>query len=68
LLIKVVPDAAELDPAAGAELLLVPAAGVLAALELPAELPQAATVSATAANPAAAHMFRITKSPLQWCI
>jgi hypothetical protein len=50
-----------LPPAAAGALLLLPAAGVLAAvpeLLLP-ELPQADTVRASAAKPATPHIFRI---------
>jgi hypothetical protein len=48
-------------PPAAAALLLPPAAGVLATVPelLLAELPQAETVRAKAARPAAPHIFRI---------
>jgi hypothetical protein len=65
---SLVPDEDELPPAAAEDELPPAAAGVPPALdELLAELPQAATVRAMAARPAAPHIFRITKSPCYPC-
>jgi hypothetical protein len=58
---SLVPDDDELPPAAAEDELPLPAPPAFD--ELVAELPQAATVSAMAARPAAPHILRIRKSP-----